>query len=76
MIREGAKEGTVAPGRGLWLHTGAGYHPQFFTGEDADGSRETRILGVLPQPEAKQNRLGCIHNSGRATAMKMPRPTY
>jgi hypothetical protein len=53
VIREGAKEGTFVPGRGLWLHTGAGYHPQFFTEEDADGSGKVRILGVLSQPEAK-----------------------
>ena len=42
-----------------------GIPPQFFTGEDADGSRETRILGVLPQQETKQDRLGCInHRTG------------
>ena len=28
----------------------------------SDGYRETRILGVLPQQETKQDRLGCIHN--------------
>ncbi len=27
-----------------------------------DGLRETRILGVLPQQETKQDRLGCINN--------------
>ena len=76
MIREGVKEGTFAPGRGLWppCPTPGRNDTNFLQEMTPDGLRETRILGVLPQQETKQNRLGCINNSGLATAMKMPRP--
>ena len=37
--------------------------------------RETRILGVLPQQETEQDRLGCYQQLGLATAMRTPKQT-